>query len=148
MSTSLRKLCDHFDDPIISYSRDRTELTPLEEALRPEVAEMLQLGWDMLMLQEQFDPATSSAIFRLATIDSLDIVLLPHLLRLVTAAAPHVTIVSAPTPYSTPENIFKTGADVVSFGTDFRMPSSTARSSTRTSSSASSASIIPWSTAP
>ncbi len=113
MSTSLRKLRDHFDDPIISYSRGHTELTPLGEALRPKVAEMLQLGRDMLMLREQFDPATSSAVFRLATIDSLEIVLLPHLLRLVTAAAPHVTIVSAPTTYSTPENIFKTGADVV-----------------------------------
>lgn len=72
MSTSLRKLRDRFDDPIVSYSRGRTELTPLEEALRPKVAEMLQLGRDMLMLREQFDPATSSAIFRLATIDSLE----------------------------------------------------------------------------
>ncbi len=112
MSTSLRKLREHFDNPIIGYSRGRSELTSLGEALRPKVAEMLRLAQDMLMLREDFDPSTSCATFRLATIDSLEIVLLPQLLRLVTAAAPHVKVISAPTTYSTPENTFKTGADV------------------------------------
>lgn len=102
MSTSLRKLREHFDNPLVSYSRARTEYTPLAEALRPRVAEMIQMGRDMLRLREEFNPVTSRAIFRLAATDAVEIVLLPHLLHKITKAAPHVSVISTSVDYSKP----------------------------------------------
>jgi DNA-binding transcriptional LysR family regulator len=112
MSTSLRKLREHFEDPLISYTRARTQLTPLGEMLRPRVSDIVRRSWDVLKLRENFDPATSRATFRLTTIDSVEIVLLPHLLRMVTESAPHVRIVSSPIDFSIAEPSLHTDVDI------------------------------------
>ena len=122
MSTSLRKLREHFDNPIISYTRGRTELTPLGHALRPRVAEMLQLSLDMLKLREDFDPLTSRATFRLSTIDSVEIIVIPELLRIVTEAAPHVRITSSPVNYLNSTGALETDVDVAFVREGFHNP--------------------------
>ncbi len=113
MSASLRKLREHFDNPIILYARGGSTLTPLGEALRPKVAEMIELGRDMLAIRETFDPLSSRATFRLATNDSVEIILLPRLLEIITQAAPHVKIVSANMTYSGPDRTLEDAADVI-----------------------------------
>ncbi len=122
MSTSLKKLREHFDNPLITYSRVGSTLTPLGEALRPKVAQMVELGGDILNLKEEFDPVTSRATFRLATNDSVELILLPQLLGIITEAAPHVKIISANMTYSGPDRASEDAADVIFIREGFENP--------------------------
>lgn len=92
MSHTLRRLRAHFGDPLLVRVGGGLEPTPRAQALqRPLRVALVALG-QALDAGEPFDPATSARVFRVATPDLFDAVLLPRLIAHLTREAPGVSL--------------------------------------------------------
>lgn len=92
MSASLGRLRDHFGDELLLRVGREMALTPLAEALIQPVREALLSANRALSTEPDFDPATADRRFRIALSDYACFVMLPELLRRVTAVAPGIVI--------------------------------------------------------
>lgn len=90
MSSSLRRLREHFGDELLVRVGRGLELTPLGSALAQPMRELMLQVERTLSVQPLFDPASSDRHFRIAMSDYASMTLLPHLVRLLAAIAPHV----------------------------------------------------------
>lgn len=90
MSGSLRRLREHFDDPLLVRVGRHLEPSPLGRALREPVRELsLRIGLT-LEVAPGFDPATTSRSFRIALSDYASMIFLPHFVPLMARAAPNI----------------------------------------------------------
>lgn len=112
MSMALRRLREHFDDPIILYGRGERRLTALGEALRPRVMRIMREAGDVLDLRLEFEPATARRTILVAAPQEIELMFLrtvvPHLLQ----EGPGLQIHLVPFNYGSVEALFDRGVDV------------------------------------
>lgn len=97
-SNALRRLREHFGDPLLVRRGPRLERTPLAERLREPVMEAMRAVARALTPEEVFDPRRAVGTLRVATSDHVDAVWLERLRRALASEAPGVTL--SLTPYS------------------------------------------------
>lgn len=86
-STALAKLRHAFDDDLLVPVGREFQLTPKAEALRESVQHAID-SLEAVFKQKEFVPQHHRGEFIIATADYMSIVLLPHLIEVVSAAAP------------------------------------------------------------
>ncbi|GAA1781072.1 LysR family transcriptional regulator [Nocardioides hankookensis] len=92
MSASLARLRRRFDDELLVRAGRDYELTPFARDLLPEVQHAVRLLGRALHLEDEFDPATSHRVFRMAMSDYAIAVLHEPLVRLLRTTAPGVRL--------------------------------------------------------
>jgi DNA-binding transcriptional LysR family regulator len=92
MSGALARLRRQFGDELLVRSGRDFELTPLGLELLPSVQRAQRLLNEALMIGEQFEPATSTRVFRFALSDYALSVMYQPIMRRIVAQAPHTTI--------------------------------------------------------
>jgi len=92
MSHQLKRLREHFDDPLLVPSPEGLVPTPRMEALAGPLRSALGQVGAALREGATFDPATSAARFVVAASDSHELVGVPKLLRTLAAEAPSVQL--------------------------------------------------------
>lgn len=92
MSHTLRKLRDVFQDELLVRSGNEMYLTPLAEALRPELHRMLSDLELMLRPQEELNPAELKRHFYIAATEMTELIILSRLLPTLSKLAPGVHI--------------------------------------------------------
>lgn len=98
MSHTLRRLRDLFGDPLLVRGKGEMVLTPRAEALVVPLRSGLVSLARAIAPPVAFDPATASRVFRIASPDLFDLIVLPRLLARVRAEAPGVDLVFVPLP--------------------------------------------------
>jgi DNA-binding transcriptional LysR family regulator len=93
MSAALARLRRRFDDELLVRAGRDYELTPYARDLLPEVQHAVRLMGRALHLEEEFDPATSERVFRMAMSDYAIAVIHQPLVRIVSESAPGVHLV-------------------------------------------------------
>lgn len=92
VSYTLRKLRDHFSDPLFNRRGHHLEPTPLAQTLYPKLRRLVGSLDDVMTGLTNFDPQTSTRNFRLRLTDvGVDGLLAPTM-RAVRGMAPHVTL--------------------------------------------------------
>lgn len=96
MSNALARLRALFDDPLFVRTGGTMKPTEKAELLAPLI--ISALGKLRLAVNEggAFDPATSTRVFRLATTDYGEMLVLPELMRRIRAQAPGIVLHSLP----------------------------------------------------
>lgn len=90
MSGSLRRLREHFDDPLLVRMGRTLELSPLARSLEAPVREALLRADAAVSTRPDFDPLTARLDIRIAMSDYATFVILPRLLRLLSKRAPNI----------------------------------------------------------
>lgn len=90
MSGSLRRLRSHFGDELLIAVGRRLEPTPLAAALKQPLRELVLQIERTLGVTASFDSKTSEQHFRIAISDYAAIIILPSLMPLLAAHAPHI----------------------------------------------------------
>ncbi|HWK60540.1 MAG TPA: LysR family transcriptional regulator [Eoetvoesiella sp.] len=102
VSMSLRRLREHFNDPLFVRTSGGMAPTSLAEDLKPYVTQTLALLHTTLDYRARFDPATSERTFRVCMSDIGQVTALPALLEVIKRDAPsiriEITTVSEHTP--------------------------------------------------
>jgi len=92
MSHALRRLRGRFDDPLLVRVGAGMALTPFSERLRPRLRAALVTLEHALVRSTPFDPATASRVFRLASPDLFDLLVLPALMHRLQEAGPGLAL--------------------------------------------------------
>lgn len=95
-SNALRRLREHFSDPLLVRRGARLVRTPLAERLREPVAEAMRAVARALVPEDVFDPRRAVGTIRVATSDHVDAVWLERLRRALARDAPSVTLLLIP----------------------------------------------------
>lgn len=90
VSGSLRKLREHFDDPILVRVGRDMELTPLAAGLIMPVRQAIMTIEEALDYTPSFDPKTAKRTFRIAISDYGSFVIMPRLLKQLAKEAPDI----------------------------------------------------------
>lgn len=90
MSGTLRRLRDHFGDPLLVRIGRRLEPTALGLALREPVRELILRVGMTLESPPEFEPSTARRSFRVALSDYASIIFLPYFVPLMAEAAPNI----------------------------------------------------------
>lgn len=102
ISMSLRRLREHFNDPLFVRTSGGMTPTPLAEDLKPYITQTLALMQATLGYRARFEPATSQRSFCVSMSDIGQVVALPALLNFIKCSAPfiriNVTTISEHTP--------------------------------------------------
>lgn len=122
MSAALKKLRAYFDDELIVSKGGTTRLTPLAEALKPRIRQVLQGSREALDLSLDFDPATDRRTVRVTAADVVELFYLSRVVGTVARQAPGVDIVSAPFTYCQVDALFREGIDIAIVSEAFTMP--------------------------
>lgn len=113
MSGALRRLREHFDDPLITYGAADPKLSHLAQALRPKVRQLLHGIDETFRMTLTFDPQTARRSFRIATGEALEIMLLGRVIRAMLMEAPNVDLEIMPLDPAVPARAFDQGADLI-----------------------------------
>jgi LysR family transcriptional regulator, nod-box dependent transcriptional activator len=113
MSHSLRQLRDHFGDDLVAFRRGKQILTPLGQALRPEISRMRRELEGAFSLSLDFDPATTTRTIAIAAPETVEQMFLAPLLRRLTREAPEATFNMLPLDLSAPDRALELGADLI-----------------------------------
>ncbi|CAM5297177.1 LysR family transcriptional regulator [Eoetvoesiella caeni] len=92
VSMGLRKLREHFSDPLFVRTKQGMAPTALAQDLLPYVRQTLALLHTMLNHRARFEPATSQRSFRVCMSDIAQVTALPSLLRVLKRDAPSVRV--------------------------------------------------------
>jgi DNA-binding transcriptional LysR family regulator len=92
VSYTLRKLRNHFGDPLFQRRGQRLEATPVAEELYPRLRRLLESMDEIMSSSTTFHPSTSTRHFRLRMTDVGINGLLPRMLRRLRAEAPGVVL--------------------------------------------------------
>ena len=92
MSNGLRRLRDHFEDPLLVRTSDG--MTPTERALelQPVVRDLLSTVDRALQPVTEFDAASAKRVFRIMASDYAESTLLPRILLKLRESAPGITL--------------------------------------------------------
>jgi LysR family nod box-dependent transcriptional activator len=113
LSGALKRLREHYGDPLIVYSPAGPRLTPLAEQLKPLVRRIIVAARDSLRLQPSFDPQTSPVDLAICAPDWLELILLKDLLRTIATQAPNMRVAVRSTRPQPADELFGEGADLV-----------------------------------
>lgn len=92
VSLALKRLRQHFDDPLFVRVGAAMEPTPVAVQLHAMATNSVASLEAMLAFQPSFDPTKNARSFRIAMTDVGQVVLLPGLLNALAVAAPHATL--------------------------------------------------------
>jgi LysR family nod box-dependent transcriptional activator len=92
VSNSLRRLREHFDDPLLVRVGRHMELSPLARALDRPLSEALVNLEAIVRLRPEFDPTTAARTFRIAMPHYAAFFLLPPVLRRLAVEAPLIVL--------------------------------------------------------
>lgn len=92
MSVALAKLRDLFQDDLLTRAPGGMVSTERAESLWPRVRTAMAAIGEVFEPSAQFDPATSTATYRLIVIDYIDMILMPLVMQKIRALAPGVTV--------------------------------------------------------
>lgn len=92
MSHTLNRLREQFGDPLLIKGKGRMIKTPRAEALTLPLRKALLELQHAIQTDVDFVPATSRLRFNIATNDYGDLILLPQLLAMLNAEAPHIDV--------------------------------------------------------
>lgn len=92
MSGALQRLRERFDDPLLVRVGRSMELTPRAEALIEPVREILLQIQTTIDVEPEFDPTTARRSFTVLTSDFVSAVLMPEVVRRLSAEAPGIKI--------------------------------------------------------
>ena len=90
MSGSLRRLREHFDDPLLVRVGRTLELSPLARSLEAPVREAILRADAAISTRPEFDPMAARFDIRIAMSDYATFVILPRLLRVLSRRAPNI----------------------------------------------------------
>ncbi len=96
MSHTLRRLRTFFDDPLLVKGKGKMQKTPKAEALTAPLHKALLELQRAISSDVEFDAASSSQQFRIATNDYGDLILLPPLLSILSEEAPNIGLSAKP----------------------------------------------------
>ncbi|WP_369856626.1 LysR family transcriptional regulator [Candidatus Thalassolituus haligoni] len=82
VSNSLSRLREYFNDDILTQIGRKMYITPLGEDMQDSVRNVLNLIESSILIQPNFDPATTDRTFSIFCSDYTQMVLIPHLLML------------------------------------------------------------------
>jgi len=94
ISHALRRLRDHFDDPLFVRDGKAMRPTPACARMAPDIIEQLTRLRATLQRWGEFNPAENRQTFRIAMPEAAEVMLLPQLTALLNEQAPLVSIVS------------------------------------------------------
>jgi len=94
ISNALKRLREHFDDPLFVRDGRRVVPTPLAKAIAPDVRAALESLHRTMQRPQPFPAATSTRRFVIGMRDVLESVLFPSLVREVLLEAPHLQLQS------------------------------------------------------
>ena len=92
VSNGLRRLREHFSNPLFVKTSHGMTPTPLAERLSVPLIESLDRIRTSLQSTELFDPQTSERTFRMYMSDMGELVLMPRLMRILEQEAPGITL--------------------------------------------------------
>lgn len=110
-SQKLRRLREHFGDPLLTPGRPLLTLTPRGEALAEPLSRALSLLRAAVATASPFDPATARRDFVILCNDLAEAAAFPLLLSRLAERAPHVTVTSQRAEQSFAERLEKGTAD-------------------------------------
>lgn len=111
-SNALRRLRDHYGDPLLVRHGAKLQRTPLAESLRPLCAEAMHAAARVL-LPEVFSPATARGTVRLATSDHVDAVVVEPLRARLHDEAPALALLLEPYSAEAPRLVLEGRLDLV-----------------------------------
>lgn len=85
-SNALARLREYFDDELLVQVGRRMEPTPRAQGLQEAVRDVLVRVDSAIAIQPEFDPSTSDRVFRIFVSDYTQMVFVPHVLALASAA--------------------------------------------------------------
>ena len=91
-SNALRRLRRMFNDPLLVRSGNTMYITPRAQELRSAIAPILASLGTALGQNDDFDPATASGVFRIATTDHVMMLIGPALQKKLSEQAPDVQL--------------------------------------------------------
>ena len=94
VSASLKRLRAAFDDPLFVRTSRGMAPTPRAHELARAIAPLLASVQDHLRRRPGFDPATSERTWRIGLSDSLEVALMPALLRRLADRAPRTRVIA------------------------------------------------------
>lgn len=92
MSSNLTKLRDLFEDDLLIKTNNGMVLTPKAESLKPKINEVLRTMQSIVFGAIEFDPSSSNRTFTLGMSDSIEVLLLPKILKIINEQAPYIKI--------------------------------------------------------
>jgi DNA-binding transcriptional LysR family regulator len=113
VSRALARLRARFEDPLFARSRSGLVMTPRGAALARAVNEILQIVELRVLPAPIFDPRVHRRVFRIATADYCEVVLLSPVLARLTNEAPHVEVETLPTLANDADRLSSGEADLV-----------------------------------
>lgn len=91
-SITLRKLRDHFGDPLFSRTARGMQPTPRAQALQPVIRRVVDELENARSSPDTFDPALATRHFRICMTDISQAVLIPRLMNYLRVSAPGVRV--------------------------------------------------------
>lgn len=111
MSRTLSRLRTTFGDPLLVRVTNGYERTERGDAIAEKLAETLN-QIRLTFMKPEFDPTTATGVFRIATLDYGELVVLPAFMRSVTACAPNMQIELVRKGFNSVEEILVGSADL------------------------------------
>lgn len=109
VSYALGRLRLIFDDPLFIRTKEGMQPTPAAIELSKSISRALQAVQDALRYAEQFDPATSTRVFRASMTDVAEMVFLPLVCEKLHEIAPHTRLHIEQIPRVGVEEALRTG---------------------------------------
>ena len=113
ISMALKKARSHFNDDIVTFSGGKMQFTMLALELRPRIRRSLREAQQILDLSLEFDPRIDVRTIRISMPDYVEVLLLPHILRLARSAAPFVDLHIVPFDFQPVARQFEKDIDFV-----------------------------------
>lgn len=121
MSGMLQRLREHFDDELLVRIGREMQPTPKAKALYEPLRDVLLTVRALMEAQPTFEPTTARRTFRLLLSDYAIVVLLPHVMRHLGKAAPHLQLACEAISADSYERMESGEADVVIAPDDWRL---------------------------
>ncbi len=113
MSHALRRLRDHFSDDLVIHGAGEAHLTPLGQALRPEVRRIMREVEGAFNYSIAFDPLTTTETITIAANDTNEQMLLGPVVRSLSTLAPGLRVNVMPLDIEQPARSLELGADLL-----------------------------------
>ncbi|UYL07843.1 LysR family transcriptional regulator [Bdellovibrio sp. SKB1291214] len=109
ISHGLKKLREHFNDPLFVRASKGMTLTETAKRLRPQIEDLVHKALNLSLENEKFDPLKISDRITIATSDYIEILVMPAILKRLKTEAPHLQISIRPTRGDFPKTELESG---------------------------------------
>ncbi len=97
ISHGLKKIREHFNDPLFVRASKGMTLTDTAKRLRPKIENLVQQALALSQENEMFDPLKVAERITIATSDYIEILVMPAILKRIKTEAPHLQVSIRPT---------------------------------------------------